>query len=89
MAQCVWEEIMAESIALNLKGGRMIVLAGNGHIIKKFGVPDRAYHRTRATFKTIYLATIGSVAEQSYADYIWVTPDDKKHTVRKMPIGKK
>ena len=89
MAQCVWEEIMAESIALNLKGGRMIVLAGNGHIIKKFGVPDRAYHHTRAAFKTIYPASSGSVAERSYADYIWVTPGDKKHAVRKMPTGKK
>ena len=29
--------------------------------------------RTRVAFRTIYLASAGSQAELSYADYIWVT----------------
>jgi uncharacterized iron-regulated protein len=71
--QCVWEEAMAETIAEQLGSDVMIVLAGNGHIIHKFGIPDRAHTRTNAAFRTIYLASAGSQAELSYADYIWVT----------------
>ncbi len=74
LAMCVWDEAMAETIADHLGGDVMIVLAGNGHIIHKFGIPDRVYTRTKAAFRTIYLASAGSQAELSYADYIWVTP---------------
>lgn len=73
MAQCVWEDAMAESIALNLKENPMIVLVGNGHMIQKFGVPDRVFARTRVPFRTVYPALSGSRVERSYADYIWVT----------------
>lgn len=73
-AQCVWEDAMAERIALNLKGNPMIVLVGNGHIVKKFGIPDRVFSRTRVPFKTVYPASPVSLVERSYADYIWVSP---------------
>ncbi|MDO9567031.1 MAG: ChaN family lipoprotein [Candidatus Desulfaltia sp.] len=80
MVQCVWEETMAESIALYLKKrSMMVVLAGNGHIIRNFGIPDRAFGRTGAFFRTLLLAPAGSKAELSFADYIWVTPLIKKH----------
>jgi uncharacterized iron-regulated protein len=52
----------------------MVVLAGNGHIQFKYGIPDRAYNRTGASFRTIYLAPAGDVVELDIADYIWVTP---------------
>ncbi len=73
MAQCVWEDTMAEAVARNLKGDKMVVLAGNGHIIRKFGIPDRAFLRTMAPFKTIYTAAAGSSPELSFGDYIWIT----------------
>jgi uncharacterized iron-regulated protein len=73
-AQCVWEDVMAESIAAHLKGGVMVVLAGNGHIIRKFGIPNRAFKRSGAPFRTIYLASAGSSVTRDVADYIWVTP---------------
>jgi len=73
-AQCVWEDTMASAVARNLKNGKMVVLAGNGHIIRKFGIPDRAFRRTGAAFRTIYLGTVESEIESNYADYIWVTP---------------
>jgi len=73
-AQCLWEDAMAESIARNLGDGSIAVVIGNGHIIYKFGVPNRAYHRTGAAFQTVYLAPAGSTVEWEYADYIWVTP---------------
>jgi uncharacterized iron-regulated protein len=74
LAQCVWEDVMAESVAFYLKQDIMVVLAGNGHIVRKFGIPDRAFRRTEAPFRTIYPARAGSTVESDYADYIWVTP---------------
>lgn len=80
MAQCVWEDIMAESIALNLDGGIMAVLVGNGHIKYGFGVPDRAFSRTQAPFRTVFLASAArSNVSLSVADYIWVTPSRQRH----------
>ncbi len=72
-AQCTWEDTMAETIAGNLNHRKMIVLAGNGHIVRKFGIPNRVFSRTRAPFKTLYLAPVGSTVELSYGDYIWIT----------------
>ena len=73
-AQCTWEDAMAAKVAENLGTGKMVVLAGNGHIIRKFGIPNRAFQRTQAPFKTVYLASVGGEAELSWADYLWVTP---------------
>lgn len=73
-AQCVWEDVMAESIAEHLKGDLMVVFAGNGHIIRKFGIPNRSFKRSGAPFRTIYLAPAGSTVTRDVADYIWVTP---------------
>jgi uncharacterized iron-regulated protein len=83
-AQCTWEDAMARAVAENIGSGKMVVLAGNGHIIRKFGIPNRAFARTRAPFKTIYLATVGGEAELSWADYLWVTPDRRmpRHPIR-------
>jgi uncharacterized iron-regulated protein len=74
-AQCVWEDTMAEAIAKHQCEGPMVVLAGNGHIIYKFGIPDRAFLLKPEPFKTIYQAPAGTTAELNYADYIWVTPE--------------
>ena len=74
MAQSVWEDAMAETIAQNLNNDVMVVLAGNGHIQFKYGIPDRAYKQTGAAFRTIYPALAGDEVESNIADYIWVTP---------------
>lgn len=73
-AQSVWEDVMAETIARHVGERQMIVLVGNGHIIKKFGVPDRAFSRTKAAFRTVYPAQTGRQVELADADYIWATP---------------
>lgn len=73
MAQCVWEDAMAEAIAENLNGDVMVVLAGNGHIRYKYGIPDRAFRRTHADFRTVYLAGVGGEIDLAIADFIWVT----------------
>lgn len=77
-AQCAWEDGMARSVADNLGKGIMVVIAGNGHIIRKFGIPDRAFKRSRAAFKTVYLATPGMEASVEDGDFIWVTGDNVK-----------
>ncbi|WP_167527978.1 ChaN family lipoprotein [Desulfosarcina alkanivorans] len=81
-AQCTWEDAMAEAVADHPGPGTMVVLAGNGHIIRKFGIPNRAFARVNAPFKTVYLASVGDEAELSWADYLWVTPDQR------MPHGR-
>ncbi|MGD9330716.1 MAG: ChaN family lipoprotein [Desulfobacterales bacterium] len=72
--QCAWEDTMAESIARKLTSGPMIVVIGNGHIQYKYGVPNRAFHRNQAPFRTVYLAPVGATVDLKLADYIWVTP---------------
>jgi uncharacterized iron-regulated protein len=74
MAQCVWDEIMAESIASNLGEKTIVVLAGNGHIQYKYGIPDRTFRRTGDPFRTVYLASAGDEIELGVGDYIWITP---------------
>jgi uncharacterized iron-regulated protein len=73
-AQVVWEDAMAETIARNLNDNAMVVLAGNGHIQFKYGIPDRAFKRTGVAFRTVYLASAGLEVKRDIADYIWVTP---------------
>ncbi len=81
-AQCVWEDTMAEAIARHYNGSKMVVLAGNGHIYRKFGIPERAYQRTRVPFRTIYPAPVGSQVTLSEADYIWATAESRKRMPR-------
>jgi uncharacterized iron-regulated protein len=73
-AQCAWEDTMAASIARKMGDSPFVVLIGNGHIIRKFGVPDRVYARRQVPLRTVYLASVGSEVDWDYADYIWVTP---------------
>lgn len=70
-AQCVWEDAMAEAVVKNLKN-RMIVLAGNGHIFRKFGIPNRVFRRNQASFRTVYMVSDDKNADFSAGDYLWV-----------------
>jgi len=86
-AQCVWEDAMAEAVAGSLKDNTiMVVIVGNGHIKEKFGVPNRAFERSKAPFRTIFLAPAGSKVKLTCADYIWVT--GKKEDQRKGLVTK-
>jgi uncharacterized iron-regulated protein len=76
-AQCVWEETMARNIARHLKEdpGRMVVFTGNGHIVDRFGIPDRVLRRIPAKIATIllYPLTERLILNKSMADYVWLT----------------
>jgi uncharacterized iron-regulated protein len=80
-AQCAWEDGMAQSVADNLKNDTMVVIAGNGHIKRKFGIPNRAYKRTGAPFRTIYPVSPHEQVSLEDGDFIWVTAE----TGRKSP----
>jgi uncharacterized iron-regulated protein len=73
-AQCAWDDGMAEMIAAQRQDRMMVVFLGNGHIIYKFGVPDRVAQRIDALSKTIFPCAAGRGVDPAVADYIWVTP---------------
>lgn len=81
-AQCVWEDTMASSVARGLDGRVMVVLVGNGHIIHRFGIPERAEKRTGAPYRSVYLASAGETVELSFGDYIWITTATGKRGMR-------
>lgn len=76
-AQTVWDETMAETIAESIRkhGKKMIVFLGNGHIMNKFGVPDRTQKRIPGSFVTLvpYPLQETMTLEKGMADYVWLT----------------
>jgi uncharacterized iron-regulated protein len=76
-AQCVWEDTMAENLADHYRKGhkKMVVLTGNGHIIHRYGVPDRTLERVPAKAATLVLYPLTGPLKikRDIADYIWLT----------------
>jgi uncharacterized iron-regulated protein len=89
--QCLWEEYMAQTIVDYLsswdgKDKKLLIFAGNGHIIYDFGIPKRLFRRTFLPYYTIYPSEFqGSKpsADQDLflqdiplepADFVWVIP---------------
>jgi uncharacterized iron-regulated protein len=72
-AQCAWEDGMAQRIAENLADDTMVVFVGDGHIRRKYGVPDRAFERNKAPFLTIYPVLPHQPVSLKDGDFIWVT----------------
>jgi uncharacterized iron-regulated protein len=56
-AQVVWDETMADRVAQwlvrNGPDARMVVVAGNGHVADRFGIPARAAKRTGRPYLTV------------------------------------
>jgi uncharacterized iron-regulated protein len=72
LAQCVWEDAMAEAASTHLGDGMLVVLAGNGHIQYKYGIPERVFKRNGLPYRTIYPAAADEAIDLSVADYLWV-----------------
>lgn len=70
LVQCVWDEAMAEAVARRLGPGRMVVLAGNGHIQHRYGIPARAFRRNGLPFRTVYPLSPGEEVTPGIADYV-------------------
>jgi uncharacterized iron-regulated protein len=91
-AQCVWEDTMAQNLAQYIKenGKKLIVFTGNGHIVNKFGIPDRTIGRVPVSMVTIMpyaLSERESIKKQT-ADYVWLTAG-YPHRARMLPKRKK
>jgi len=76
-AQCVWEEAMASTLAEHLASGKgkLIAFTGNGHIVNKFGIPDRTVRRVPASMVTVmpYPLNGKETVDRASADYVWFT----------------
>jgi uncharacterized iron-regulated protein len=74
----VWDEYMADSAAKFQKERgirRMVILAGNGHIERGFGIPDRMAKRTGGKTATIKIEVGGDLdklTKEPTTDYIIV-----------------
>ncbi len=76
-AQCVWEDTMAQNLAEYLRENRekLVVFVGNGHIVNKFGIPDRTIRRFPVSMVTImpYPLNESEAIRKETADYVWLT----------------
>jgi len=74
-AQMLWDEGMAESahrFLTNHPELKMVILAGNGHIRHKYGIPDRLYRRNQEPFSVVVQ---DEEIEDGVADYILLTTE--------------
>jgi uncharacterized iron-regulated protein len=72
-AQMVWDEGMAESahrFLANHPEHKMVILAGNGHVRYKYGIPDRLYRRNHEPFTVVVQ---DEEIEDGVADYVLLT----------------
>lgn len=76
-AQIVWEETMAGNLAefFRVHNQKLIVFTGNGHIVRKYGIPDRVRRRVPVSEVTILPFSLrGTVTlERDLADFLWLT----------------
>lgn len=80
-AQVLWDETMAEGIAMQIEAQpdrQVIVLAGEGHILYDYGIPDRVERRV-PSIKQSSVRLIPSQPEenpsesQPASDFVWIT----------------
>jgi uncharacterized iron-regulated protein len=72
-AQTLWDEGMAESAQKFLADNpesKLVILAGNGHIRHKYGIPGRLYRRNHEPFKVVVQ---DEEIKDSIADYMLLT----------------
>ena len=58
------------------ENGKVIAFTGNGHIVNKYGIPDRTVKRHPISMVTImpYALHGTEKIDNGMADYIWLTP---------------
>lgn len=80
-AQCVYEEVMAQNLAdYFIKAGRnhrkVVAFTGNGHIVYRFGIPNRLQGRIPVSSITVmpYPLSVSADIPSEIADFVWLTP---------------
>ena len=72
-AQLLWDEGMAECAnryLINHPGFKMVILAGNGHVRHKYGIPERLYRRNHEPFVVVVQ---DEEIENGVGDYVLLT----------------
>jgi aminopeptidase N len=72
-AQLLWDESMAESahrFLTNHPGFKMVILAGNGHVRYRYGIPERLYRRDHEPFAVVVQ---DEEIESGVGDYVLLT----------------
>jgi len=84
-AQSAWDETMAFYAlkALEKEEGKMVVLAGSGHLLYNLGINRRAFEKSCLPFKTVVCVVIPEGQQtvevsRSLADYVWGIPEEEK-----------
>ncbi|MCK5719814.1 MAG: ChaN family lipoprotein [Thiomargarita sp.] len=71
--QVIWDETMAQTahqFLVEQPNSKLIVLAGNGHVMYQYGIPNRLQRRNNEAFTVI---TQDSDTELGIADYVVIT----------------
>ncbi len=83
-AQAAWDEVMAFNALQSREraGGKMVVLAGSGHLLYNLGINRRAYEKNRLPLKTVICVVIPEGKKsikvtRSLADYVWGINEEK------------
>lgn len=72
-AQVLWDESMAETAHIYLQREphrTLVILAGNGHLKYKYGIPQRLYRRNQLSYAVILQ---DEALEDAIADYVLIT----------------
>ena len=75
-SQSIWDEVMAQTIADFLSSHpdrQMVVLAGNGHVLKDTGIPPRVARRKDVT-QAVVMSSDGSAIAAPEADFLVFMP---------------
>jgi len=85
--QALWDETMAQTadkFLVEHPDTRLIVLAGNGHVMYKYGIPDRVYRRNGEPFMVIVQ---GENLNEGIGDYVLFSEEIKGKQSPKLGIG--
>ena len=78
-AQVLWDETMAERIVQQLSEQperQVIVLAGEGHVLQGYGIPDRVERRVPDVEQySVRLVDEEIEAESGATDFVWITSE--------------
>ncbi len=84
-AQTAWDETMAyhARAALHKEKGKIVVLAGSGHLLYNLGINLRVYNKNQMPSKTVICVTIpegkrSAEVSRGLADYVWGLPEEER-----------
>lgn len=88
-AQLAWDEGMASQAAKYLKihpSHRIVILAGEGHLINREGIPDRLERRIQSK-PAVILNNVNETPHSTQGDYLLFSPEVKLPPVGRLGIA--